>query len=55
MGRPLRIEYPSAFYHIISRGNERKPIFKAKEDYERFIGYLESSTEGMEPSFIAFA
>lgn len=45
MGRALRIEYPSAFYHITSRGNERRPIFRAKENYERFIGYLESSTE----------
>jgi len=27
MGRPLRIEYPGALYHITSRGNERKEIF----------------------------
>jgi hypothetical protein len=26
-GRPLRIEYPGAFYHIGSRGNEKKDIF----------------------------
>ena len=45
MGRPLRIEYPGAFYHITSRGNERKPIFKVRRDYERFLGYLESATE----------
>ena len=45
MGRPLRIEYPDAFYHVTSRGNERRPIFKTKGDYERFIGYLESATE----------
>jgi len=23
MGRPLRIQYPGAWYHITSRGNER--------------------------------
>lgn len=45
MGRPLRIEYAGAFYHITSRGNERKPIFRAEKDYERIIGYLESATE----------
>jgi REP element-mobilizing transposase RayT len=45
MGRPLRIEYPGAFYHITSRGNERKAIFQDKKDYERFKGYLESATE----------
>jgi hypothetical protein len=29
MGRPLRIEYPDAFYHITARGNERQNIFKS--------------------------
>lgn len=28
MARPLRIEYPGAFYHVTSRGNERKEIFR---------------------------
>ncbi len=27
MGRPLRIEYAGALYHITSRGNERRKIF----------------------------
>ena len=43
MGRPLRIEYPDAFYHITARGNERKNIFKSNSDRERFLGYLESA------------
>ncbi len=25
MARPLRIEFPGALYHVISRGNERLP------------------------------
>ena len=41
----MRIEYPGAFYHVTARGNERKAIFKATENYEKFIGYLESATE----------
>lgn len=45
MARPLRITYPGAFYHITSRGNERKAIFKSRADRERFLGYLESATE----------
>jgi REP element-mobilizing transposase RayT len=45
MSRSLRIEYPGAFYHVTARGNERKAIFKATENYEKFIGYLESATE----------
>ncbi len=45
MARPLRIEYPNAFYHITSRGNERRAIFGSKGDYERFLGYFELATE----------
>ena len=45
MARPLRILYPGAFYHITSRGNEQKALFKSKRDREKFIEYLESATE----------
>jgi len=45
MGRPLRIEYPDAFYHITARGNERQSIFNSNRDQERFLGYLESAGE----------
>lgn len=44
MARPLRITYPGAFYHITSRGNERKEIFKSLADREKFLFYLESAT-----------
>jgi REP element-mobilizing transposase RayT len=43
MGRPLRIEFEGACYHITSRGNEQKDIFKSKRDWEKFLGYLESA------------
>ncbi len=45
MARPLRIEYPGAFYHVTARGNEQKDIFRSRSDRERFIAYLESATE----------
>ena len=45
MARPLRIEYAGAFYHITSRGNERKEIFKNDQDYERFLTYLETAVQ----------
>ena len=32
MARALRIEYEGAFYHITSRGNERKRIFFSQSD-----------------------
>ena len=43
MGRPLRIEYHGAYYHVTSRGNERKDVFKSQNDREQFLRYLESA------------
>jgi len=45
MARPLRIEYEGAFYHITSRGNERKKIFFGKGDYPKFKEYLEEAQD----------
>jgi REP element-mobilizing transposase RayT len=45
MARPLRITYPGAVYHVASRGNERKAVFKSEGDREKFLQYLESATE----------
>ena len=45
MARSLRIQYPGAFYHITSRGNDRQDIFKSERDREKFLSYLESSVE----------
>jgi len=41
MGRPLRIEYPGALYHITSRGNEKKDIFLDDYDRRKFLDILE--------------
>lgn len=43
MAQPLRIEYPEAFYHVTSRGNERRDIFRDDNDRQQFLGYLETS------------
>jgi REP element-mobilizing transposase RayT len=43
MARPLRIQFPGAFYHITNRGNDRKPIFKDDEDRQRFLEILAQS------------
>ena len=37
MARPLRIEYEGAHYHVTSRGNERKAIFRDDTDREKFL------------------
>lgn len=39
MAGPLRIEYENAFYHITSRGNERKSIFTDRNDNEKVLSY----------------
>jgi REP element-mobilizing transposase RayT len=40
MARPLRIEYDGATYHITTRGNEKKPVFRDEEDRIRFLDAL---------------
>ena len=45
MPRPLRIEFPGACYHVMSRGNERKDIFRTPEDYELFLGILKDTID----------
>jgi putative transposase len=42
MARPLRIEYPGAYYYITARGNERREIFLNDQDREKFLSYLEN-------------
>ena len=41
MARPLRIEYPGAVYHITSRGNEKKAIYRDDQDRENFLFILD--------------
>ncbi len=45
MARSLRVEFPGALYHVISRGVERKNIFATKKDRKRFIHYLKENLE----------
>jgi REP element-mobilizing transposase RayT len=40
MGRKLRAEVAGGLYHLITRGNNRRPIFKAPADYEKFLALL---------------
>jgi REP element-mobilizing transposase RayT len=45
MARPLRIEYPYAVYHITSRGNEKKTVFRNARDRELFLNTLNHVNE----------
>ena len=48
MARPLRVEYEGAFYHVTTRGNERKKIFLSGRDYSRFLSKLTESLQKYE-------
>ena len=43
MARPLRIDHPETYYHVLSRGNEQRPIFKTNKDYEQFLELIEKT------------
>jgi REP element-mobilizing transposase RayT len=45
MSRPLRIEYPGAWYHVMNRGRRSEIIFSGQKDYHRFIDLLTESCE----------
>lgn len=40
MSRPLRIEFPGAWYHVMNRGRRSEAIFSDKEDYSGFLDLL---------------
>jgi|SRR5665213_3497543 len=41
MSRALRIEYPGAIYHVMSRGDHREPIYYDDFDRRRFLVTLD--------------
>ena len=40
MARPLRIEFPGAFYHVMNRGNTGMDIYRSERDREKFLEYV---------------
>lgn len=54
MARPLRIQFPNAFYHVFSRGNEQKPVFLRHEDYALFLALLKECCERYRVTVYAF-
>jgi len=40
MTRPLRLDHSAAIWHVTSRGNERRDIFRDERDRERFLEVL---------------
>ncbi len=40
MARKARIEYEGAFYHVITRGNQRQRVFKDENDFQKYLELL---------------
>jgi putative transposase len=45
VARPLRIVYPGALYHLITRGNARQWIYRDDSDRQLHLGLLEHTVE----------
>jgi len=54
MARPLRIQYPGAYYHLTCRGNERKAIFLDTDDQKEFLEKLSLSLDIYNISLLAY-
>jgi REP element-mobilizing transposase RayT len=54
MGRAWRIEYEGAYYHILSRGNERKDIFLDDDDRHVFLDTIGDMSERFEVNIFAY-
>ena len=45
MARKLRIEYPGAIYHVMSRDNRENAIFRAEKDRKLFLKTMKQTCE----------
>jgi len=45
MARPIRIEYPGALYHVISRGNDHHDLYLDDQDRQKFLDWIEDAVE----------
>ena len=55
MSRPLRIEFPGAYYHVMNRGNRREDIFLTDKDRTVFLDGLADSCETYRIKLIAYS
>jgi len=53
VARKTRIEFPGAFYHVLSRGNNRQEVFQDEQDYRIYLRRLEKYRE--QYKFILYA
>ena len=55
MARPLRIEYPGAYYHVMNRGLSRGNIFLEDKDRERFLELLGETSRQWKVEIFAYS
>jgi REP element-mobilizing transposase RayT len=54
MSRPLRIDYPNAWHHVMNRARRRTDLFVDKADYQQFIDLLQESSDLFNVNVAAF-
>jgi REP element-mobilizing transposase RayT len=54
MARPLRIQYPGAYYHVMNRGNRGEAIFITDSDRVTFLDALADSCETYQIKLIGY-
>jgi len=54
MSRPLRIEYPDAWYHVMNRGRRGEEIFSDHNHYHYFVELLQESVRIWKVRIAAF-
>ena len=54
MVRPLRIQYPGAYYQVMNRGNRREDIFVTDADRLRFVDALADCRETFSVKLVAY-
>ena len=54
MPRQARINLPGAWYHVLNRGIEKRPIFRSTRCYERFLELLSRLPERFDIEMLAY-
>ena len=55
MARPLRLEYPGAWYHVMNRGGNKNPIFFDLDDRKNFMNVLRDTIISWKVSIHAYS
>ena len=45
MSRPLRIDYPNAWHHVMNQARRGQALFVDKADHQQFINLLQETAE----------